>query len=165
MSSSTTTSTKRKRSRTSGDLLIHDPSREKYIQTMANKRRSKITRLFNLKPRNTTKKKKHSEEKRLTNLDVWPMRIKQKWFDKIKARKKNREFRDKSKPRYTTQFKNHKMVRYIYFYVTQNEDTDRMVIEFNGFDTEHELWFTHWVLKLGNIISTDPTEVKRLVYK
>ena len=57
------------------------------------------------------------------------------------------------------------MVLYIYFYVTQYEDTDRMFIEFNGFDTEHELWFTHWVLKLGNIISTDPAEVKRLAYK
>ena len=118
-----------------------------------------------MKPNHTTRKKKYSEGRRVTNLDVWPMRIQQVWFDKIKARKKNREFRDRTKPSYATKFKNHEMVRYIYFYVTQNDDSDRMYVEFNGFDTEHELWFTHWVLKLGNIISTDPTEVIRLAYK
>ena len=145
--------------------MIYDDAREKYIQSMANKRRLRITRLYNMKPNHTTRKKKYSEGRRVTNLDVWPMRIQQVWFDKIKARKKNREFRDRTKPSYATKFKNHEMVRYIYFYVTQNDDSDRMYVEFNGFDTEHELWFTHWVLKLGNIISTDPTEVIRLAYK
>ena len=160
-----TTYTGRKRSRTTGDFVIYNESRKKYIQTMANKRRKRISQLFNIKSNHITKKKKDSEKRRLINLDVWSIRIEQKWFDKIKARKKNREFRNRERPRYTTLFKNHKMVRYIYFYVTQYEDTDKMYIEFNGFDTEHELWFTHWVLKLGNIISTDPTEVKRLAYK
>ena len=96
----------------------------------------------------------------MTNLDVCPLRIKQQWFDKIKARKKNREFRDRMKPRYITLSS-----IYIFMLHSMKTLTGAMLIEFNGFDTKHEQWFTHWVLKLGNIISTDPDEVKRFVYK
>ena len=40
-----------------------------------------------------------------------------------------------------------------------------MLIEFNGLDTEHEKFKTHYVLKLGKIISTDTDEIKKLTYK
>ena len=40
-----------------------------------------------------------------------------------------------------------------------------MLIEFNGFDTEHVKWKEQYALKLGKIISTDPGRIQELAYR
>ena len=160
MSSSITSTPTRKRPRTSGDFLIYDESREKYIQTMADKRRAKITKMENLKK---SRKQKNRIRSNKTNPDVQSFTIQQEWIDKIKAGKKNREFRIRTKGN-ISKLRNETMrlVRYLWYFV---QGGDQLLIEFNGFDKEHEKWKTHYVLKLGRIISTDPDEIKDFIYK
>ena len=60
----------------------------------------------------------------------------------------------------------HTMKRYLLFWVRgSTREKNRMLIEFNGLDREHEKSKTHYVLKLGKIISTDTDEIFKLAYK
>ena len=157
-------STSRKRSRTTGDLVFYSESRRKLMEKKANKRRQKIGQMYNLKKRYPLTR---SERQRITNLDVCFLPIKQKYFDKIEALQKNREFRNKTKPRNQQLIgEKHKMIRYLLFWVRGSTKTkNKMLIEFNGLDTEHQKYKTHYVLKLGKIISTDNDEIEKLAYK
>ena len=144
MSSSINPSRKRKRSMTSGDLVKCDKSREKYIETCAEKRRTKITRLLNLKKKRGLTK---AEKQRITKLDVCGLLpIDTKWFNKILAGKKNREFRSKLKKFNRTRIgEKHKLTRYLIFWARgKTTGKTRMLIEFNGFDREHEKWKTDY---------------------
>ena len=154
----------RKRKRRSGHLFTTNSSKEKYIKTMAKKRRFKVQQLLNLKKKHSLTR---SEKARKTNLDVCFLTIKQKWFDEIEKGRKNREFRDKTKRYNVTNIGNkHKLLRYLVFWVRGSKRVKQyMLIEFNGLDNDHEKADTDYVMKLGEIISTDYDEIRKLAYK
>jgi len=156
---------KRKRARTSGDFIVYNEAREKMIKTKAKKRRSQITQRLNFLKRHPSRYQKLCKRRKL-HLDVLYLRIQDKFFMEILNGKKNREFR-KRIPMYVRQIEKgkHKLFRYVLFLVQNKPGINQMLIEFNGFDIDHKKWKEQYVLKLGEIISTDADRIKELAYR
>lgn len=152
-----TTPSKRKRPRSSGKLLKYGPSTEKYIKTMANKRRRKITKLLNLQKRHPEK-----NPKRILKPDVLFLVIKTDFFEEIRTGKKNREFRSRSKKTNVKSIgERHKKLRYILFWARGRKEGEMiyMLTEFNGLDYHHEQSKEDYVLKIGEILNVSPTKI------
>lgn len=91
------------------------------------------------------------------------LNIKEKYFNEIQCGTKTKEYRDKSSHYWTRIGKNIDFIRYIWFMNGMQRNAKQMLIEFKGVDDEDPRSQKEYVLKLGNIISTDNTVIKTFV--
>ena len=99
------------------------------------------------------KKKKIMKENRVY------LNLKRKYFDLILSGIKTKEYRDKT-PYYWTRIGSKiSMVKYIWFINGMSKQSDHMLIKFEGLiNDDHK-----YVLKLGDIVSIDRTEIRSLM--
>lgn len=136
---------------------------KKRIRSMGHKRSVKVQRRLNAKKRNGLSRQ---ERKRKCKLDVCYLVIQQQHFDEIKSGEKIREWRSKTVKRNRQQIWDRRaLLRYLWLWVRGSKDDCQMLVQFLGLDFEHEKSPTHFVCKLGDIISMDKTEIQRRAYK
>ena len=130
---------------------------------MGKKRSVKVQRRLNAKKRNGLSRK---ERRKKCKLDVCYLVIQQIHFDEIKSGEKIREWRLKTVKCNRQQIWDRRAVlRYLWLWVRGSKGNCQMLVQFLGLDFEHENSSTHFVCKLGDIISMDATEIKRRAYK
>ena len=103
--------------------------------------------------------------KRKLKVDIIDLVIEQRYYNEILSGEKIREYRIKSHHNWKRIGEVHQIKGYIWLYVGYNTGRKEMLIEFHGLDNTDSKSRTHYVLKLGNIISTDPNIIKTHIYQ
>jgi hypothetical protein len=95
--------------------------------------------------------------------EILYLNIKAKWFNRIWAGIKTREYRDKTSYYDSRIGRKLHSIRYIWFMNGMNTNANQMLVEFNGLDDQDLYSNYQYVLKLGNIVSVDTHEIDRLI--
>ena len=130
---------------------------------MGKRRSLKVQRRLNIKKRNGFT---HQDIRKKCRLDVSFLLIEDRHFQDIKSRIKNREFRKKSVRMNVQQiWERRKVLRYLWLWVRGSKNDSQMLVRFLGLDFHHVKSKTHFVCKLGDIVSLDKTEIRENAWK
>ena len=100
----------------------------------------------------------------LTKSSILYLNIKWRYLKDILSGAKRHEYRDKTHYYWSRIGKKLDCIRYIWFMNGMNRNAKEMLIEFKGIAVEDPRSHNEYVLKLGEIISTDKIELQKLRY-